>query len=53
MSADSTAEQVSLIGAELSARAEQLGAAVASAVRGEIDFYRHTEVVSEDQLLES
>jgi PucR C-terminal helix-turn-helix domain/GGDEF-like domain len=53
MGADSTAEQVSLIGAELIMRAEQLGAAVASAVRDDIDFYRHTEVVSEYQLVES
>ena len=53
MTADSTVEQMSLIEAELSTRAEQLGAAVASAVRGEIDFYRHTEVVSEEQLVES
>ena len=53
MSADSTAEQVSLIGAELSARAEQLGAAVAAAIRGDVDFYRHTEVVGHDQLVES
>jgi PucR C-terminal helix-turn-helix domain len=53
MSADSTVEQMSVIEAELSTRAEQLGAAVASAVRGEIDFYRHTEVVSEEQLVES
>src|SRR5271157_2264753 len=53
MSADSTAEQVSLIGAELIRRTEQLGAAVAAAVRDGIDFYRHTEVVSHDQLVES
>ncbi len=53
MSAESTAEQVSLIGAELSRRTEELGAAVAAAVHGDIDFYRHTEVVSRDQLIES
>lgn len=53
MSADSTAEQVSLIGAELVRRTEQLGAAVASAVRAEIDFYQHAEVVSNDELIES
>jgi hypothetical protein len=53
MSADNTAEQVSLIGAELTRRTEQLGAAVASAVRAEIDFYQHAEVVSSDELVES
>ena len=53
MSVDNTAEQVSLIGAELSNRAEELGRAVASAIRGEIAFYRQTEVVSHDQLVES
>ncbi len=53
MSADSTAEQVSLIGAELSRRTEALGGAVAAAVRHDIDFYRTTEVVSHDQLVES
>jgi DNA-binding transcriptional LysR family regulator len=53
MSADNTAEQVSLIGAELIRRTEQLGAAVASAVRDDIDFYQHAEVVSHDQLVES
>jgi PucR C-terminal helix-turn-helix domain/GGDEF-like domain len=53
MSADSTAEQVSLIGAELSRRTEELGGAVAAAVRHDIDFYRTTEVVSHDQLVES
>ncbi|SPM41620.1 hypothetical protein MNAB215_3830 [Mycobacterium numidiamassiliense] len=53
MSADNTAEQVSLIGAELARRTEQLGAAVASAVWAEIDFYQHAEVVSSDELIES
>jgi PucR C-terminal helix-turn-helix domain len=53
MSAASTVEQVSLIGAELSRRAEQLGAAVAAAVRGDIGFYRHGQVVSHDQRVES
>ena len=53
MSADNTAEQVSLIGAELARRTEQLGAAVAAAVRTEIDFYEHAEVVSNDELVES
>jgi hypothetical protein len=53
MSAENTAEQVALIGAELIRRTEQLGAAVASAVRAEIDFYEHAAVVSNDELLES
>jgi hypothetical protein len=53
MSAERTAEQVSLIGAELIRRTEQLGAAVASAIRVDIDFYRDAEVVSQDQLVES
>lgn len=53
MSADNTAEQMSLIGAELVGRTEQLGAAVALAVRAEIDFYQHAEVVSNDELVES
>ncbi|HEY0229157.1 MAG TPA: PucR family transcriptional regulator [Mycobacterium sp.] len=53
MSADNTAEQMSLIGAELIGRTEQLGAAVASAVRAEIDFYQHSDVVSTDELVES
>lgn len=53
MSADNTAEQVSLIGAELVRRTDELGASVASAVRAEIDFYRDAEVVSHDELVES
>ncbi|WAJ43834.1 hypothetical protein OK015_22055 [Mycobacterium sp. Aquia_216] len=53
MSAGKTAEQVSLIGAELIRQTEQLGAAVASAIRDEIDFYRDTETVSQQQLVES
>jgi len=53
MSADNATEQMSLIGAELTRRTEQLGAAVASAVRAEIDFYEYAEVVSNDELLES
>jgi hypothetical protein len=48
-----TAEQVSLIGDELTRQTEQLGAAVATAIRDEIDFYRDSEVVSQDQLVES
>jgi hypothetical protein len=44
---------VSLIGAELIRQTEQLGATVASAIRDEIDFYRDTEVVGRDQLVES
>lgn len=53
MSVERTAEQVSLIGAELIRRTEQLGIAVASAIRDEIDFYRDTGVVSQHQLVES
>jgi hypothetical protein len=53
MSAERTAQQVSLIGAELIRQTEQLGATVASAIRDEIDFYRDTEVVGRDQLVES
>src|ERR1700733_3889342 len=53
MSTGRTAEQVSLIGAELIRRTEQLGAAVAAAIRDEIDFYEYTGIVSQDQLLES
>lgn len=53
MSVERTAEQVSLIGAELTRRAEPLGIAVASAIRDEIDFYRDTGVVSQHQLVES
>ena len=53
MSADNATEQMSLIGTELTRRTEQLGAAVASAARAEIDFYEYAEVVSNDELLES
>ena len=53
MSADNPTEQMSLIGAELTRRTEQLGAAVASTVRAEIDFYEYAEVVSNDELIES
>jgi PucR C-terminal helix-turn-helix domain/GGDEF-like domain len=53
MNADDTTRQVALIGAELIRRTEQLGIMVASAVRAEIDFYQHAEVVSNDELVES
>src|ERR1700754_1150123 len=53
MSAGKTAEQVSLIGAELIRQTEQLGAAVACTIRDEIDFYRDSETVSQLQLVES
>src|ERR1700759_5011546 len=53
MSAQRRAEQVSLIGAELTRQTEQLGAAIASAIRDEIDFYRENSVVSQQQLVES
>lgn len=42
-----------MIGAELARQTDQLGAAVASAVRAEIDFYEHADVVGHDELVES
>jgi hypothetical protein len=53
MSAERTAEQVSLIGAELTRQTDQLGAAIAAAIRDEIDFYRDADVVTQDDLVES
>lgn len=41
------------IGAELGRRVEEFGRDVAAAIRTEIDFYKHTRVVTDDELLTS
>lgn len=43
--------QVSDIGAKLASRAEELGRDIAATVRADIDFYRHTRIVTDEELL--
>lgn len=41
------------IGVALSGQADKLGRAVAAAIRAEIDFYRNTTVIGDDELIEN
>lgn len=41
------------IGVALSGQADELGRAVAAAIRAEIDFYRNTTVIGDDELIEN
>jgi hypothetical protein len=44
-------KQVSAIGAELAGRVEELGRDIAATIRADIDFYKHTRVITDDELL--
>jgi hypothetical protein len=44
-------KQVSEIGAELSGRVEELGRDIVATVKADIDFYRNTPVLTDDELL--
>jgi hypothetical protein len=44
-------KQVSAIGAELAGRVEELGRDIAATIRADIDFYKHTGVITDDELL--
>ncbi|MCW2651592.1 MAG: hypothetical protein QOE41_3422 [Mycobacterium sp.] len=45
--------QVCEIGAELGRRVEELGRDIAATIRADIDFYKHTRVVTDEELLTS
>lgn len=47
------AAEVCEIGAELAGRVEELGRDIAATVRSDIDFYKHTRVVTDDELVTS
>jgi DNA-binding PucR family transcriptional regulator len=48
---DDIDKQVSEIGAELAGRVEELGRDIVATVRADIDFYKNTRVVTDDDLL--